>query len=68
MVWLFVLEDEGYCESVVLGYALWPFINGSHGKASVCNAGDLGWEDPPEEGMATHSCILAWKIPMGREA
>ena len=23
----------------------------------------LGWEDPPEEGMATHSCILAWRIP-----
>ena len=24
----------------------------------------LGWEDPLEEGMATHSSILAWKIPM----
>ena len=23
----------------------------------------LGWEDPPEEEMATHSRILAWKIP-----
>ena len=23
----------------------------------------LGWEDPLEEGMATHSCILAWRIP-----
>ena len=22
----------------------------------------LGWEDPLEEGMATHSNILAWKI------
>ena len=22
----------------------------------------LGWEDPPEEGMATHSSILAWRI------
>ena len=28
----------------------------------------LGWEDPLEEGMATHSSILAWKIPMGRGA
>ena len=28
----------------------------------------LGWEDPLEEGMATHSSILAWKIPMDREA
>ena len=24
----------------------------------------LGWEDPLEEGMTTHSNILAWRIPM----
>ena len=23
----------------------------------------LSWEDPLEEGMATHSSILAWRIP-----
>ena len=23
----------------------------------------LGWEDPLEEGMATHSSILIWRIP-----
>ena len=28
----------------------------------------LGWEDPLEEGMATHSSILAWRISMDREA
>ena len=28
----------------------------------------LGWEDPLEEGMATHSSILAWRIPMARGA
>ena len=28
----------------------------------------LGEEDPLEEGMATHSSILAWRIPTGREA
>ena len=28
----------------------------------------LGWEDPLEEGMATHSSILAWQIPMDRGA
>ena len=27
----------------------------------------LGWEDPQEEGMATHSSILAWKIPQTEE-
>ena len=26
----------------------------------------LGWEDPLEEGMVTHSSILAWRIPMDR--
>ena len=26
-------------------------------------AQSLGWEDPLEEGMATHSIILAWEIP-----
>ena len=28
----------------------------------------LGWEDPQEEGMATHSSILAWRIPRDRGA
>ena len=27
-----------------------------------------GWEEPLEEGMATHSSVLAWKIPMDRGA
>ena len=30
--------------------------------------GSLGWEDPLEEGMATHSSILAWRIPRHRGA
>ena len=28
----------------------------------------LGWEDPLEEGMVTHSSILAWRIPIDRGA
>ena len=28
----------------------------------------LGWEDPLQKGMATDSSILAWRIPMDREA
>ena len=28
----------------------------------------LGWEDTLEAGMATHSCILAWRILMDRRA
>ena len=40
------------------------FPAGSDGKKSSCNAGDLGWKDPLEKGMATHSSILAWRIPL----
>ena len=27
----------------------------------------LGWEDPPEKAMATHSSILAWRLPWTEE-
>ena len=43
------------------------FPCGSAGKESACNTGNLGWEDPLE-GMATHSSIFAWRIPMDRGA
>ena len=48
------------------------FPGGSIGKESACNAGDpssipgLG-RYPGEEGMATHSSILAWRIPQREE-
>ena len=32
-------------------------------EESSCNAWDLGWEDPLQKGKATHSRILAWRIP-----
>ena len=32
-------------------------------KNLLANAGSLGQEDPLEKKMATHSSILAWKIP-----
>ena len=31
-------------------------------------AQSLGWEDPPEEGMAAQSRVLAWRIPTDRGA
>ena len=51
------------------------FPSGSDDKESICNAGDLGSggkifparEDPLEEGMVTHSSILAWRIPWTEE-
>ena len=43
----------------------------SVGKESACSAGAwvrfLGWEDPMEKEMATHSSILAWRIPWTEE-
>ena len=44
---------------------------GWEGKDSACNAGALDWslgqEDPLEKEMATHSSILAWRIPWTEE-
>ena len=43
------------------------FLGGSDGKESACIVGDLdsisGLERSPGEGMATHSSILAWRMP-----
>ena len=43
-------------------------------KNPPANAGDirdtgliLSWEDPLEEGMATHSSVLAWRLPWTEE-
>ena len=47
-------------------YAGWGLPGISEGKESACNVGDwvgsLGWEDPLEKEMGTHSSTLAWKI------
>ena len=46
-------------------------LHGSDGKESAYNAGtwlrSLGQKDPLEKGMATHSSILAQKIPWTEE-
>ena len=48
------------------------FPGGSDSKESVCNAGDLGLipglGTSLGGGMATHSSVLAWRIPMDRGA
>ena len=48
------------------------FPGGSDGKESARSRGDRasisGSEDPLEEGMATHSSILAWRICTARGA
>ena len=46
-------------------------LGGSDSKASAYNVGDLvrslGWENPLDKKMATHSSSLAWKIPWTEE-
>ena len=48
------------------------FPGSSDGKECACNAGDQGLipglGDPLEKGMATHSSILAWRIPRTEES
>ena len=44
------------------------FSDNSVGKESPCRAGDLDWEDSLEKEMATHSSILAWRIPWTEES
>ena len=48
--------------------SIFGFPGGSVGKESACIVGDPGsipwvWEVPLEKGRATHSSILAWRIP-----
>ena len=45
-----------------MGFPLWL-----SDKESADNVGDQGQEDPLEEGMATHSSVLAWRIPRTEE-
>ena len=60
--------------SLCLPHSLMSFPGGASGKESTCQCRrrrDVdsipGSEDPLEEGMATHSSILAWRIPWTEE-
>ena len=56
----------------MIAVSVWGFLGSSDSKESACNARDLvpslGQDNPLEKEMATHSRILAWKIPLNREA
>ena len=56
---------------IKLHHPLQKSKGGSDGKASACNAGDLGSIPvsgrPPGEGMTTHSSIFAWRNPWTEE-
>ena len=59
-------RSNNYCDFKI-ATRIKDFPGGSAGNESTCNVGDwvwsLGWEDPLEKGTATHSSILARRIP-----
>ena len=61
-----------WCHPTTSSFVVPFFPGGSEVKASASNAGDLvrslGQEDPLEKEMATHSSILAWRIPWWEES
>ena len=59
-----IAVPENNCIEQIYFLFLVQFPGGPDGKESACSVGDLsskslGWEDPLEEEIATHSSILA---------
>ena len=59
---------------IIGGMNLEGFPGGTRGTGPACQCRrhktcvqSLGWEDPLEKEMATHSSILAWEIPRTEE-
>ena len=79
LIWEEMALMSGFSASRLQGTVQGPFISGRT-KASLVaqivknlsamqetQVRSLGWEDPLEEEMATHTSILAWKIPWTEE-
>ena len=69
--WFFTTEPLGKPNSFLTFLILRKgFPGGASGKEPACQCSrhetrvqSLGWENPLEEGTATHSSVLAWRIP-----
>ena len=65
----FCVSIGGFLRDCILVFKGFP--GGAEVKASACNVGDLGSIPgsgrSPEKEMATHSSILAWRIPWTEE-
>ena len=64
-------NTDEVCIFISMHYRSKGFPGGSVGKESPAMWGtwvqSLGWDDPLEKGMATHSSVLAWQIPWTEE-
>ena len=68
-----LLAEQGLL--IVVASLVWAYLVAQMVKnlpaKSACNKGDpgssLGWEDPLEKGMVTHSGILVWRVPWTEE-
>ena len=69
-----ILENVGTSENMKSSYYLTKVAQTVKNQAAIWEnwvqslGQSLGWEDPLEEGLAAHSSILAWRIPMERGA
>ena len=78
-VWKLHFGEQVGCENLIIKLNLTQeirgFSGGTSGKELICQCRrhektrvrSLGWEDPLEEGMATLSSFLAWRIPRTEE-
>ena len=67
--WLLMSLSAGSFLIIQLYIVCMGFSDGAGVKNLAINASGryLGWEDPLEEEMATHSSILGWRIPWTEE-
>ena len=57
-----VVSSSGGLEDIVIKDSYFFFFKNFHWSMET-QVQSLGWEDPLEESLATHSSILAWIIP-----
>ena len=70
-MWGIQENNQALLENTEEGEASWGFLGDSGVKdlpaVQEMQVRSLAWEDPLEEEMATHSSILAWRIPWSKE-
>ena len=57
-----VVSSSGRLEDIVIKDSYFFILKNFHWSMET-QVQSLGWEDPLEESLATHSSILAWRIP-----